>query len=40
MESRLLSIEGIEDIEKTLINDSLENYKLDKDSIPILGDVT
>lgn len=40
LESRLLSIEGIEDIEKTLINNSLENYKLDKDSIPILGDVT
>lgn len=40
LESRLLSIEGIEDIEKTLINNSLENYKLDKDSIPILGDLT
>lgn len=39
IEARLLNIQGIVDIQGTKINDLLENLVLDKDEIPVRGDV-
>ncbi len=39
IETRLLDVEGILDIEETLINNISRNYTLDGEKIPVVGDI-